>query len=652
MLVHNYPDFAVRIINALDEPMHNFVIHVDANADAVQEHLQQVFAHRSNVYIITEGREVISWGGFSIVNATLTATRYAWDLGLPFHYMMDISGTTYPLKSNRFIRKSLAENPNAVFSETHATPVRPEGPMWNQFVECDGLLHRIGRIPLPRGINMHVSSQWFAVPRHYVYWLLHSALPREYNHYAQYIIIADENYFATMLHNSPYCEAEIKRTLVFLLFDKWEHERNITETGKPRDNRKCLGVGEQNCGRSPTTLTMDYKNLIGSSRMLFARKFDPDNPKSMELLQYIDDMRGTYGNVSAEVTERWDTNKDDVSAVSAMIRVGDASDSISRSGSAASSNSSSSNAIPITSTLLSTATATELPPSTAAAESRDAPVVAPTDPAESSAAPRPPRECLIFSVDSPHYIKRAPCDPGNVHQWFTIGTVSLYPRYSSICSSISYATVIVILMLGRCSHGYELELHDHKCPTFRKITNTSSEVTAPASPSDDVFCSILAHWEDKELCFDMAGENPAYGTPVLGYECTGRWNQLFKLTANCAIIVEQPGFIGRVRGRSDETVVSCLDARHESGVLVSAPCTPLPSYTATTASGTTSAGVNMTDEIIVDQTGTTVSDISNTTTSSSSTASRAGVARQQFHFLPASGTAFKKLESVLDTNAA
>lgn len=200
-------------------------------------------------------------------------------------------------------------------------------------------------------------------------------------------------------------------------------------------------------------------------------------------------------------------------------------------------------------------------------------------------------------------------------------------------------------MLGRCSHGYELELHDHKCPTFRKITNTSSEATVPASPSDDVFCSILAHWEDKELCFDMAGENPAYGTPVLGYECTGRWNQLFKLTANCAIIVEQPGFIGRVRGRSDETVVSCLDARHESGVLVSAPCTPLPSYTATTAS----AG----DEIIVDQTGTTVSDTSNTTTtSSSSTASRAGVARQQFHFLPASGTAFKELESVLGTNSA
>lgn len=259
MLVHNHPDFAIRIINAIDEPMHSFVIHVDANADEVQTYLQEQLVNRTNIHIVEEKREVICWGGFSIVNATLTAIRYAWNKNIEFDFMMDISGTTYPLKSNNFIRKSLAENPNAVFMETYPAPVKPEASMWHQFVECDGALHRVARMPFLRGINMHVSSQWFAVPRHYVHWLLHSALPLDYIHYAQYIIIADENYFATMFFNSPFCKAEIKKTLVFLLFDKWEHERNTTETGKPRDLRKCLGAGPNNCGRSPTTLTMEFK---------------------------------------------------------------------------------------------------------------------------------------------------------------------------------------------------------------------------------------------------------------------------------------------------------------------------------------------------------------------------------------------------------
>jgi hypothetical protein len=416
MLVHNHPEFAVRIIDALDEPMHSFVIHVDVNANDVYDYLTQTLAQRANIQLVSQGREMISWGGFSIVNATLTAIKQAWRAGVHFDYMVDISGTTYPLKSNGFIRKSLAAAPNAVFMETYPTPVRPDGIMWNQFVECDGALHRVARLSQPRGINMHVSSQWFAVPRHYVYWLLHSALARDYIHYAQYIIIADENYFATVFHNSPYCQAEIKRNLVFLLFDKWEHERNTTESGRPRDTRKCLGVGENNCGRSPTTLTMDFKNLLSASRMLFARKFDPDNASSMRLVDFIDNMRNTHGNVSAAVVEKWDSNKDDSSAAT-MIKVGRdepapaaAEPALPDTMSDLPTSSSTVQAADDTAVEVSTATATatataagEMPPLAAAA-------------ATSAAA-----ECLTYIPTAPGYIRRQPCDPANLRQWFEIG---------------------------------------------------------------------------------------------------------------------------------------------------------------------------------------------------------------------------------------
>lgn len=406
MLVHNHPEFAVRIINALDEPMHHFVIHVDANANEVQQYLQLTLANRTNIHLLEQGREIISWGGFSIVNATLTAMKYAWHAKLTFDYLIDISGTTYPLKSNRFIRTSLAASPNAVYMETYPTPVRPEGVTWNQFVECDGALHRIARLPQPRGINMHVSSQWFAVPRHYVYWLLHSALGRDYIHYAQYIIIADENYFATMFHNSPYCQADLRRNLVFLLFDKWEHERNTTETGRPRDSRKCLGVGENNCGRSPTTLTMDFKNLLGASRMLFARKFDPENASSMRLVDFIDNMRNTYGNTSAEVTDKWDSNKDD-GTVSTMIRVG-------LDGPHSSSEDAVSPATTATTLLESAGSSSSSTDSTSEATA-DQNTAGTAAPVAASA------KCLAYTAASPGYIRQQPCDPADPKQWFEIG---------------------------------------------------------------------------------------------------------------------------------------------------------------------------------------------------------------------------------------
>lgn len=425
MLVHNHPEFATRIINSIDEPMHSFVIHVDANADEVQSYLQQQFANRTNIHFVEHKREVISWGGFSIVNATLTAMRLGWNKNIKFDYLMDISGTTYPLKSNNFIRKSFAENPNAVFMETYAAPVKPEASMWHQFVECDGALHRVARMPFLRGINMHVSSQWFAVPRHYVHWLLHSQLAADYIHYAQYIIIADENYFATMFFNSPYCKAEIKKTLVFLLFDKWEHERNTTETGKPRDLRKCLGVGPNNCGRSPTTLTMEFKNLIGSSRSLFARKFDPDSAASMALADYVDSMRGTYGNVSDSVVEKWDTNIDDTAA-STMIRIGNyryapvepgATNDTSSTETVGIQQSSSLMAASTSTSTTSSATGSEL--NTEAFNTKVEGITKSTDAVTQAAVP--PALCLTYTTAAPNYIRATSCDPGNSHQWFEVG---------------------------------------------------------------------------------------------------------------------------------------------------------------------------------------------------------------------------------------
>ena len=138
------------------------------------------------------------------------------------------------------------------------------------------------------GMHMYVGSQWFTLPRHVVQWLLQDPLPKHYQSYAQFVVIADENYFATLISNSPYCNDILRKKNLFLIFDKWENE--LSGVGE-RDPRKCLSPDPDHCGRSPSTLTSKLKNLLDVSRATFARKFDPLDSESLQLLDEIDRWR-------------------------------------------------------------------------------------------------------------------------------------------------------------------------------------------------------------------------------------------------------------------------------------------------------------------------------------------------------------------------
>ena len=150
---------------------------------------------------------------------------------------------------------------------------------------------------------MYTGSQWFAIPPHVVQWILEDPLPYNFSFYAQYIVVADENYFATLIMNSPYCQDIIRKNLLFVLFDKWENE--INQEKSTRDERKCLSPNPDQCGRSPSILTMQFRRLLEISHASFARKFDPNNENSMLLIDYIDKWRNgsmmkSYGTVGDE----------------------------------------------------------------------------------------------------------------------------------------------------------------------------------------------------------------------------------------------------------------------------------------------------------------------------------------------------------------
>eukprot|EP01041_Mallomonas_annulata_P006289 gene6289-12733_t len=128
ILVHDQPELLHRLIAALDEPQHTFVIHVDLKANDLfylAKNLSTA-AVNNNVFVLTdEYRQSASWGAFSIVNATLNAMRFGWELQRPFHFVINLSGTSYPIKSNAFMRTALAESSDKIYMEIRPDPTLP-----------------------------------------------------------------------------------------------------------------------------------------------------------------------------------------------------------------------------------------------------------------------------------------------------------------------------------------------------------------------------------------------------------------------------------------------------------------------------------------------------------------------------------------------
>ena len=72
-----------------------------------------------------------------------------------------------------------------------------------------------------------------------------------------------------VLKNSPMCHKHYNQNFLHVQFDQWEADK----AEGPAQN-KCLQPDPRHCGRSPTTLTLDYMPVLELGGALFARKFD------------------------------------------------------------------------------------------------------------------------------------------------------------------------------------------------------------------------------------------------------------------------------------------------------------------------------------------------------------------------------------------
>ena len=212
ILAHKQPELVIRLIKALNEPGHIFVVHVDLKSAKCTTSWRTgltTFNKRQEVnrkiYMVPKAHSIGSRGGWSMVEATLACMRQARGTNHSFSWMMLISESSYPLQSNHRIRATLAAAgaQGDIVHEVETEPSARPPDRWYSYIDCDDRLHRVSRLVLPRGITLYSGSQWWAISSTVSRWLLSldkAGLPEQFAAYARRTAVPDETYFANVVH--------------------------------------------------------------------------------------------------------------------------------------------------------------------------------------------------------------------------------------------------------------------------------------------------------------------------------------------------------------------------------------------------------------------------------------------------------------------
>ena len=135
-----------------------------------------------------------------------------------------MASSSYPIRSNTHIRKTLASYPlDANFFSIAMKPITPHPSGWHYFVECDDAVHRIYRLkPFNRrenGVDQHMGSQWFIMSHEFAKYLAVArdrSMVQQYIEYAKHIMVPDEGFFTTVLRHSEFCSKHHNNNLLYL----------------------------------------------------------------------------------------------------------------------------------------------------------------------------------------------------------------------------------------------------------------------------------------------------------------------------------------------------------------------------------------------------------------------------------------------------
>lgn len=276
---HKNPEQVNMLLDALQHPDVDIFVHVDKKSDIGSQ-----LKTSSQIHILPDKYRVdVQWATFSQVRATLNLLRYASHHGEYEHYWL-CSGQDYPIQPIDDIVQFLHSKPDTNFIQIWDSKNSIGGGTENNLdkrtaiyfptfvlgnstakriakrviVELTGGWNRtfsIFRRKAPDNVKFYSGSSWICLSGELEGWIENylKAHP-EYARFYRNVNCPDENFFQTLLMNSPY---KYKRE-DYLHYVDWSKG-----------------------GNSPKTLTIDDYEKISGSDKLMARKFDANGDKEV-----------------------------------------------------------------------------------------------------------------------------------------------------------------------------------------------------------------------------------------------------------------------------------------------------------------------------------------------------------------------------------
>lgn len=279
----------LRLIGSIYSRKHIYYLHIDKRDDFLYNKLLYLEDNYSNI-IITRNRHATIWGGPALLDMIIESMRILLHHDLSWDYLVNLSGSDYPIKPiaelELYLSENLVNEPLYLkFHDLNGYDFIKKQALNQNFYQCDNRAWHVGFRELPLGVIYSGGSDWFALPRNFcsdmianieIPKTLQSRLLDIYKH----SLLPVESYVHTIALNSEYCDKILNNNLKFT---NWNRKKGC--------NCQHNDVVDW-CGCSPSIFKLKDRNRLIKARnktgIFFARKFDAQ--LSTSIINFLDQL--------------------------------------------------------------------------------------------------------------------------------------------------------------------------------------------------------------------------------------------------------------------------------------------------------------------------------------------------------------------------